>query len=123
MSELLSTVDQELAALGVVSSYIWKPSRMFVRSGSSYIPVDIVSDGAAEDVSRAVFEEGQAQQDQIDALAASQKTAISAYERDYATVRASLRQNYQRMYNYFMSQGLIALATIMATAIVNLSLM
>lgn len=122
------TSEQDLAALGIVASYIWKPNRLFVRNpnpalGSTYIPADIVSDGSAYDVSQAVSNEGQVQMSQITALAEVQKAAISAHERDYTTIRDNLEDSYRRMYNYFMSQGLIALATIMATAIVNLSIM
>lgn len=128
MSENLQTAEQDLAALGIISSYIWKPNRLKVRNpnptvGGAYIPADIVSDGTAEDVSGAVSAEGQVQIEEIRVLANEQKAAISSHERDYTTIRENLEASYQRMYNYFMSQGLVALATIMATAIVNLNLM
>lgn len=126
MSEILHTTEQDLAALGIIATYIWKPNRLFVRNpnpalGGSYIAADIVSDGTSEEVSASVINEGRSQIASIDSYATEQKTAISAYERDYAMIRSNLAASYQRMYNYFMSQGLIALATIMATAIVNLN--
>lgn len=128
MSENLQTAEQDLAALGVVASYIWKPNRLKIRNpnlsaSESYIPADIVSDGTAVDVSTMVREEGLKQQQEITVLANEQKAAISSHERDYTTIRDNLEASYRRMYNYFMGQGLVALATIMATAIVNLNLM
>lgn len=128
MSENLQTAEQDLASRGVIASYIWKPRRLFVRnpdlsSGEAYIQADVVSDGSSSDVAGAVSAEGQKQILEIRDLSAIQKDSVSAHERDYTTVRDSLEASYRRMYNYFMSQGLIALATIMATAIVNLNLM
>ena len=128
MSEIVNTAEQDLAALGIVSSYIWKPNRLLVRNpspqlGGSYIPADVISDGTAADVSQAVLEEGLKQISEIESLAVTQKAAISAHSRDYTAVKSNLIATYQRMYGYFMSQGLIALATIMATAIVNINLM
>ena len=110
MAEHAQTLEEELAQRGIVSSYIWKPNRLFAKSGNRYVPADVVSDGSAADVSEAVAEAGRNQISSIEALAAAQKALISANERDY-----------RRMYNYFTNQGLIALATIMATAIVNLN--
>lgn len=126
MSENLNTAEQDLAAMGIISSYIWKPNRLKIRNPASiggYIPADIVSDGSATDVSMLVRGEGLKQQNEITDLADIQKAAISEHERDYTEIRENLEASYRRMYNYFMDQGLIALATIMATAIVNLNLM
>lgn len=121
MADHAQTLEEELAQQGIVGSYIWKPNRLFAKSGNRYIPADVVSDGSAADVSEAVAEAGRNQISSIEALAAAQKALISANERDYVAVRESLLQTYRRMYNYFTNQGLIALATIMATAIVNLN--
>ena len=127
MSEYTQSPENDLAPLGIVASYIWKPNRLKVRNpdpsaGGSYIPADIVSDGSLVDVSGAVLQEGQKQLSEITDLAESQKVLISAHEQDYTTVKNSLEASYRRMYGYFMSQGLIALGTIMATAIVNLNI-
>lgn len=121
-----SVTETDLTALGIIPNYIWKPQRLFIKNtnpefGGEYIAADIVSDGTAEDIQDAVINEGQSQIDQISRLANEQKTQISRYERDYTTVKSNLQSTYQRMYNYYMGQGLVALATIMATAIVNLS--
>lgn len=123
MADYSKTLEEELAEQGIVGSYIWKPNRFFAKSGDTYISADVVSDGSAEDVATAVAEAGNEQIDEIKALAAAQKELITQNERDYSDVRASLLQTYRRMYNYFTSQKLYALATIMATAIVNLNQM
>ena len=124
MSEVSSTntTERDLSALGIVSSYIWKPQKLFIKDTDAYIPVDIVSDGTAEDIRNAIIIEGQLQKHQIDNLAKAQKKELGSYEKDYAMIKENLAESYRRMYNYFMSQGSIALATIMATAIVNLSM-
>lgn len=123
MAEYAKTLEEELAELGIVGSYIWKPNRVFAKSGDRYISADVVSDGSAEEVARAVSAVGNAQISEINALAAEQKALITKNEKDYATVKASLLQTYRRMYNYFVNQKLYALATIMATAIANLNQM
>lgn len=127
MPDTNSTTEQDLAALGIVASYTWKPNRLFIKNpnsdlGGSYIAADIVSDGLTEDVSAAVLAEGRNQITQITDISNRMKSLISEHERDYTLLKSNLEETYERMYNYFMSQGLIALATIMATAIVNLSL-
>ena len=124
MSEVSSTntTEQDLSALGIVSSYIWKPQKLFIKDTDAYIPVDIVSDGTAEDVRAAVISSGRNQISQIRALTDAQKAVIGEHEQDYTMIKTNLAASYRRMYNYFMSQGLVALATIMATAIVNLNL-
>lgn len=119
----LSTVEEELSELGIVARYIWKPHRVYAKYGNDYISIDVVADGSASDVSTAVYNEGQKQINEIDALATAQKAEISKFERDYASIKDNLRSSYEQMYNYFIGQNMIALATIMATAIVNLSLM
>lgn len=123
MPDSTRTLEEELAELGVIGSYIWKPNRFFAKSGNSYISADIVADDSAEDIATAVAEAGDEQIDEIEALADEQKALIAASERDYSDVKASLLQTYSRMYNYFTNQKLYALATIMATAIVNLNQM
>ena len=123
MADYSKTLEEELAEQGIVGSYTWKPNRFFAKSGDTYISADVVSDGSAEDVATAVTEAGNEQIDEIKALAAAQKALIVQNERDYSDVRASLLQTYRRMYNYFTNQKLYALATIMATAIVNLNQM
>ena len=128
MPDNLQTAEQDLASIGVIASYIWKPQRLFVRNpnpslGGQYIPADVVSDGSSVDVAGAVRDEGRKQLNEINSVASSQKNAISRYERDYTMVRENLEESYRRMYNYFIDRGFIALATIMATAIVNLSLL
>lgn len=123
MSEPTRTLEEELAERGVIGSYIWKPNRFFAKSGNSYISADIVADDSAEDVATAVIAAGDEQIDEIEALADAQKALIAASESDYSDVKASLLQTYRRMYNYFTNQRLYALATIMATAIVNLNQM
>lgn len=123
MADYSKTLEETLAEQGVVGSYIWKPNRFFAKSGDSYISADVVSDGSAESVAVAVSEAGNEQISEIKALAAEQKALIVQNKRDYSDVKKSLLQTYQRMYNYFTNQHLYALATIMATAIVNLNQM
>lgn len=123
MADYSKTLEETLAEQGVVGSYIWKPNRFFAKSGDSYISADVVSDGSAESVAVAVSEAGNEQISEIKALAAEQKALIVQNKRDYSDVKKSLLQTYQRMYNYFTNQKLYALATIMATAIVNLNQM
>jgi len=123
MAELTKTLEEELAEQGIIGSYIWKPNRFFAKNGNTYISADIVSDGSAEDVANAVAEAGNEQILNIRELANEQKALIAMNEKDYSAVRASLLQTYRRMYNYFTNQKLYALATIMATAIVNLNQM
>ena len=123
MADYSKTLEETLAEQGIVGSYIWKPNRFFAKSGDSYISADVVSDGSAESVAVAVSEAGNAQISEIKALAAEQKALIIQNKRDYSDVKKSLLHTYQRMYNYFTNQKLYALATIMATAIVNLNQM
>lgn len=123
MDEHTATVEEELSELGVIASYVWKPNRILAKRGGSYISVDMISDnGTAADVSDTVSEEGERQKAEIRALADSMKTRISSFEADYTELRRNLIDNYSQMYRYFLGQGHIALSTIMATAIVNLSL-
>ena len=128
MSEILHSAEQDLADLGIIASYIWKPQRLFIKNpdpnlGSSYLAVDIISDGTVEGVAAAVRAEGNNQISQIADISDDLEAAISAHEQDYSLVKVNLIATYQQMYNYFMNEGLIALATIMATAIVNLNLL
>lgn len=123
MADYSKTLEETLAEQGIVGSYIWKPNRFFAKNGDSYISADVVSDGSAESVAVAVSEAGNAQISEIKALAAEQKALITRNKKDYSDVRDSLLQTYRRMYNYFTNQKLYALATIMATAIVNLNQM
>lgn len=121
MSEHASTLEEELAEKGIVGSYIWKPNRLFAKVDGNYIPVDTISDGSANDVAALVAAEGQAKIAEIDTLAEAQKSLIAANAIAYTNIKASLIQTYQRMSSYFSSQGLIALKTIVDTAIVNLN--
>lgn len=121
MSEHAPTLEEELAEKGIVGSYIWKPNRLFAKVDDRYIPVDTISDGSAEDVAATVAAEGQAKVNEIDTLAETQKALIAANNQAYNNVKANLLQTYQRMSNYFANHGLIALKTIIDTAIVNLN--
>ena len=123
MAEYTKTLEEELAEQGIVGSYIWKPNSFFAKKGNKYVSTDVVSDGSAEEVARAIYEAGNTQISEIRALAAEQKALIAANEKEYIAVRQSLIQTYRRMYNYFVNQKLYALATVMATAIVNLDQM
>lgn len=120
MSEHAPTLEEELANLGVTGSYIWKPNRLYAKDGSNYRSVDVVAEGSAAEIAAAVTAKGDAKEAEIEALAEAQKTLMTVSSYTYSDIKGNLRQTYQRMYNYFMNQGLIALATIMATAIVNL---
>lgn len=123
MAEYTKTLEEELAELGIVGSYIWKPNSFFAKSGNRYISADVVSDGSAEEVAAAIYKAGNTQISEIRTLATEQKALISQNEKEYSDVKKSLLQTYRRMYNYFVNQKLYALATIMATAIVNLNQM
>lgn len=123
MAEYTKTLEEELAEQGIVGSYIWKPNSLFAKKGNKYISADVVSDGSAEEVARAIYDAGNTQISEMRALAAEQKALITANEKEYTVVKRSLIQTYQRMYNYFVNQKLYALATIMATALVNLNQM
>jgi RPA family protein len=123
MAEYTKTLEEELAEQGIIGSYIWKPNTFFAKKGNKYVSVDTVSDGSAEEVARTVYEAGNTQLSEIRALATEQKALIAANEKEYTAVKNSLIQTYRRMYNYFVNQELYALATVMATAIVNLNQM
>lgn len=121
MANNSKTLEEILAEQGVISSYIWKPNRVFARSGDHYIPADVVSDGTADEVAREVREAGASQKSAIQDLGAAQLAAIRASDRDYTNVVENLTQTYTRMQTYFERHGMQALATIMATAIYNLN--
>ena len=121
MAVITNTLAQELEEQGIIGSYIWKPNRFYARSGDNYISADVVTDGTAAEITDAVRTAGQTQIATINQLGTSQLNELHALEGDYANVKTNLIQTYTRMYNYFVRQGMVALATIMATAIVNLN--
>ena len=121
MADYASTLAEELAKNGVSGSYSWKPNRMYVRNGNHYNSVDVVSDGSSSEIAAMVTEAGQARISEIDALAAAQKVLITYSEQDYRTVKKSLLQTYDRLYNYFTYQKQPALRDMIADAIAELN--
>ena len=115
------TLEEELADKKIVGSYILKPNRFYAKDGDHYISADVVSDGTASEIAAALREEGVLQISLIRELGRSEIAELRTVEEKYSDAKASLIQTYTRMYNYFTRQGLVALATIMATAIVNLN--
>lgn len=115
------TLAEELAEKNIVGSYVLKPNRFYAKEDGEYVSVDVVTDGTMSEVSSAIREQAVEQIGSIRALGTEKLNAILALETNYSDAKANLIQTYTRMYNYFTRQGLVALATIMATAIVNLN--
>ena len=121
MATIINSLTEELRENGIVGSVIWRPERFYAKDGDEYISIDTVSDGTVDEVKKAIQSEGNIQKELVRSAAKNQLDALKDLEDSYFDVKESLLQTYTRLYNYFVRQKLTALATIIATAIVNLN--
>ena len=115
------TLEEELAEKGIVASYIWKPNRVFVKDNSEYVPVDVVSDGDAQDIQQAIEAAGDQQLASIAEEGQNQLANLTASEEYYTDIKNNLIQTYTRMRDYFDRHGIVSLSTMMSTAIARLN--
>lgn len=121
MAVITNSFEEELAALGIVGSYIWKPNRLYARDGNSYRSVDAVSDGPVNDIVDAVTKAGNLQIDKIKNEGENQIAELNSLEKNFNNYKANLIQTYTRLQNFYLMHRMEALASIMQTAIFNLN--
>ena len=122
MSGHATTLEEELAMNGVTSGYfIWKPNRLFAKSGNSYISTDVVADGTAEDVIAAVTAAGEEQIEDINELGTTEINELETLRTQYAAIKSNVIKAYNRMKRLFIQRGDAEMEAIIDNAIYQLN--